>query len=105
MMAIRLDVAGRDVGNRLLAKRHRRLCSRKNERANELQSRVVVARPNELIPASRTPVVLTPRPRVNLILYHGVLAPRAAWRAALVPKASHDVDASPMEPSVERDED
>jgi Putative transposase len=26
--------------------------------------------------------VLTPRPRVNLILYYGVLAPRAAWRAA-----------------------
>jgi hypothetical protein len=24
--------------------------------------------------------VLTPRPRVNLILYYGVLAPRAAWR-------------------------
>ena len=29
--------------------------------------------------------VLVPRPRVNLILYHGVLAPRAAWRAAVVP--------------------
>jgi hypothetical protein len=29
--------------------------------------------------------VLTPRPRVNLILYYGVLAPRAAWRAALSP--------------------
>jgi hypothetical protein len=28
---------------------------------------------------------LTPRPRVNLILYHGVLAPRAAWRKAIVP--------------------
>ena len=27
---------------------------------------------------------LTPRPRVNLILYHGVLAPRAAWRARVV---------------------
>jgi hypothetical protein len=25
--------------------------------------------------------VITPRPRINLILYHGVLAPRAAWRA------------------------
>ena len=23
--------------------------------------------------------VLVPRPRVNLVLYHGVLAPRAAW--------------------------
>ena len=28
--------------------------------------------------------VLTPRPRINLILYHGVLAPRAAWRAKIV---------------------
>lgn len=28
---------------------------------------------------------LTPRPRNNLILYHGVLAPRAAWRRAVVP--------------------
>ena len=28
--------------------------------------------------------VLVPRPRVNLVLYHGVLAPRAAWRAKVV---------------------
>ena len=28
---------------------------------------------------------LTPRPRINLVLYHGVLAPRAAWRKAVVP--------------------
>ena len=28
---------------------------------------------------------LTPRPRVNLILYHGLLAPRAAWRKGIVP--------------------
>lgn len=28
---------------------------------------------------------LTPRPRVNLILYHGLLAPRAAWRRGIVP--------------------
>jgi len=27
---------------------------------------------------------LTPRPRINLILYHGVLAPRAAWRGQVV---------------------
>ena len=27
---------------------------------------------------------LVPRPRINLILYHGVLAPRAAWRARVV---------------------
>ena len=28
--------------------------------------------------------MLTPRPRINLILYHGVLAPRAAWRSLVV---------------------
>ncbi len=28
---------------------------------------------------------LVPRPRVNLVLYYGVLAPRAAWRRAVVP--------------------
>jgi Putative transposase len=28
--------------------------------------------------------VLVPRQRINLILYHGVLAPRAAWRSAAV---------------------
>ena len=28
--------------------------------------------------------VLTPRPQINLILYHGVLAPRAAWRSGSV---------------------
>jgi hypothetical protein len=49
--------------------------------------------------------VLTLRPRVNLILYYGVLAPRAAWRAALVRGASPGVDASHGEPSVEADED
>ncbi|OFW24881.1 MAG: hypothetical protein A3G21_02535 [Acidobacteria bacterium RIFCSPLOWO2_12_FULL_66_21] len=28
--------------------------------------------------------VLVPRPRINLLLYHGVLGPRAAWRAEVV---------------------
>ena len=32
--------------------------------------------------------VLVPRPRVNLILHHGVLAARAAWRSQVVPRAS-----------------
>lgn len=32
--------------------------------------------------------VLVPRPRVNLVLYHGVLAPRAAWRREVVPTAA-----------------
>ena len=48
---------------------------------------------------------LTPRPRVNLILYYGVLPPRAAWRAALVPATSPGVETSQLEPSVEADED
>ena len=29
-------------------------------------------------------LVLVPRPRINLILYHGVLGPRAAWRPEVV---------------------
>jgi len=29
--------------------------------------------------------VLVPRPRINLLLYHGVLGPRSAWRAEVVP--------------------
>jgi hypothetical protein len=36
--------------------------------------------------------VLTPRPRVNLILYYGVLAPRAVWRGAIVPGTADEVD-------------
>ena len=35
---------------------------------------------------------LTPRPRINLILYHGVLAPHAGWRARVVA-----YDAPPVE--------
>ncbi len=30
--------------------------------------------------------VLVPRPRINLLLYYGVLGPRAAWRAEVVPR-------------------
>jgi hypothetical protein len=36
--------------------------------------------------------VLVPRPRVNLILYHGVLAPRAVGRSAIVPRTRSPVD-------------
>jgi hypothetical protein len=28
---------------------------------------------------------LVPKPRVNLVLYHGVFAPRARWRSLIVP--------------------
>ena len=38
--------------------------------------------------------VLVPRPRINLLLYHGVLAAHAAWRAEVVPQAPSGV-ASP----------
>lgn len=33
---------------------------------------------------------LIPRPRINLVLYHGVLAPRAAWRSRVVPARIDD---------------
>ena len=31
---------------------------------------------------------LVPRPRINLVPYHGVLAARATWRPAIVPEPS-----------------
>ena len=31
---------------------------------------------------------LTPRPRINLLVSHGVLAPNAPWRAEVVPAAA-----------------
>jgi hypothetical protein len=46
--------------------------------------------------------VLVPRPRVNLPLYLGVLAPRAAWRSEVVPQrvppATEPVTLSPASP-------
>ena len=53
--------------------------------------------------------VLVPRPRINLILYHGVLAPRAAWRADVVRRRSSGeggeagMTASATEPAREAD--
>ena len=41
----------------------------------------IVLEPTELLARL---AVLTPRPRVNLVLCHGVLAPRAAWRRHVV---------------------
>ena len=38
--------------------------------------------------------VLVPRPRINLVLYHGVLAPRAAWRADVVRRQTPVVPAN-----------
>ena len=36
---------------------------------------------------------LVPRPRVNLVLYHGVFAPRATWRRLIVPVPPTPADA------------
>jgi hypothetical protein len=36
---------------------------------------------------------ITPRPAVNLVIYHGVLAPRARWRAAVVRYGRPEPDA------------
>lgn len=38
---------------------------------------------------------LVPRPRINLVLYYGVLAPRAAWRDAVVPSPTTDGAGAP----------
>ena len=50
--------------------------------------------------------VLVPRPRVNLVLYHGLLAPRAAWRAEVVPRnaprATADAHVDRLESGVRR---
>jgi hypothetical protein len=36
---------------------------------------------------------LTPRPRINLVLYHGVLVPHAGWRARVVAYSALPVEA------------
>src|SRR5437773_5373175 len=38
---------------------------------------------------------LTPRPRINVVLYHGVLAPRARWRASAVTYGRAEAPATP----------
>ncbi|MFN2444699.1 MAG: transposase [Vicinamibacterales bacterium] len=42
--------------------------------------------------------VLVPRPRINLVLYHGVLAPRAAWRREIVPRTAPSAPAEAAAP-------
>ena len=44
-------------------------------------TRALVFEPLELLEKL---AALTPRPRINLVLYHGVLAPHAGWRARVV---------------------
>jgi len=36
-------------------------------------------------------VPLVPRPRINLVLHHGVLAPNAPWRREVVARAEPEV--------------
>ena len=45
-------------------------------------------------------VPLVPRPRINLLLYHEVLAPNAPWRRAVVARGGEETtpDAGPHPP-------
>src|SRR5438552_3525772 len=48
---------------------------------------------------------LVPRPRINLLLYHGVLAPNAPWRQEVVARAEPEASAvEPCPPSPPADE-
>jgi hypothetical protein len=42
-------------------------------------------------------VPLVPRPRINLLLYHGVLAPNAPWRRAVVARGGEGSTAAPTD--------
>jgi hypothetical protein len=50
--------------------------------------------PQELLERLAT---LVPRPRINLPLYHGILAPNAAWRRAIVPAEPSTVTEKPRD--------
>ena len=45
---------------------------------------------------------LVPRPRLNLIRYHGVLAPNAKLRALIVPKGKTPTSAEPNQSNTEQ---
>jgi hypothetical protein len=45
--------------------------------------------------------VLVPRPRVNLILYYGVLGARAAWRSEVVPRPASGREPASDDPADE----
>jgi len=46
------------------------------------------------------PAALIPRPAVNLLLYHGVLAPRARWRSQVVRYGRPAPDGSALAPTL-----
>ncbi len=49
-------------------------------------------------------VPLVPRPRINLLLYHGVLAPNAPWRRAVVARGEEESTADPCPHSAPADD-
>jgi len=55
--------------------------------------------PGELLERLAT---LVPRPRINLLLYHGVLAPNARWRRAVVPPPAEEEHGDAPSASVAR---
>ena len=49
---------------------------------------------------------ITPRPRINLVLYHGVLAPHASWRALVVAYGAAPVEVPvPASPAANASDD
>jgi len=55
--------------------------SRRSNRASEQGAQ---GRPALALEPLEKLAALTPRPEINLVVYHGVLAPRARWRAEVV---------------------
>jgi len=53
----------------------------------------LVFTPGELLERLAT---LVPRPGINLLLYHGILAPNARWRRAVVPAAGEANGSAPL---------
>ena len=58
---------------------------------SERATRQLVFEPLELLEKL---AALTPRPRINLVLYHGVLAPHAGWRARVIASSAPPVETS-----------
>ena len=70
-----------------------------HEVLDQLLDGLLISYPDDrFAPAFARLAVLVPRPRVNLVLYYGVLAPRAAWRSAIVPNAGGDECRSTLAP-------
>jgi hypothetical protein len=46
---------------------------------------------------------LIPRPQVNLVIYHGVLAPNAKWRRRVIAHARGKLPQAPAPPALASD--